>query len=186
MFNHLIADEWYRPAALVLMVLISACSAVQPAKEKVVVEETRVQAGDSQTWTAGMQAFYGGRYREALQIFESLGDTGQNPETRRRALYAQAATRMIMAQNDREFRSAMELWEKWRRQAPDRMEEEDPRMLWPLLLRLEPPAKKGTPGICEEKLRQREAEVKQLKDQIEALDAIHQRIEQKKKGTNIP
>jgi hypothetical protein len=142
-------------------------------------------------------AFQQGKFQEALEIFRTLREKSHSEDIRRKALYGMACTRLILACNAYEFQQALELWEEWTVAAPVETNSEDPRMMWPLIYRIKPPPempKAGSKAIlepqqrirCEELLLEKKEEIKQLKHQLEALEAIHRSIKEKKKEVTSP
>lgn len=91
---------------------------------------------EKQAWEEGKQAFEDGSYQKALAIFEFLSDSARNEHLCRKLLYAQACTRLAVAQTAHEFNEAMALWNCWSQQASGNSDSEDPRMLAPILDRL--------------------------------------------------
>ena len=172
-------------------------SCMPPPKQRVVVEETRLQEVDAHTWDNGVRAFHRGEFQKALEIFQDLRESGETDEVRRRGLYGLACVRLILAENARDFHHALSLWEEWSRAAPMGREVEDPRMMSPLLYRVKPPIETPqaiTPdatesrrrAACEGRLRDQEREIQHLKHQLEALEAIHQQIQEKKREATSP
>lgn len=166
-------------------------------KKKVVVKEPSTQGAELQQWEDGVRAFQKGDFHKALDIFEALRGGGGSEEVRRKGLYGLACTRLILAEDSEAFQQALFLWEEWSRASPMETGAEDPRMMWPLLYRMKPPTEPHEAGptkrrqsrkeaMCEKRLRDKERELQRLKQQMEALEAIHKHIQEKKKGVTSP
>jgi hypothetical protein len=93
----------------------------------------------------GMDHFRRADYQQALVLFEELSRSAQSEPVRRKALYAQGCTRLIMAQSAEEYSGALALWQSWSRLAPPGTDE-DPRMLSPILERISPMISTETKG----------------------------------------
>jgi TolA-binding protein len=179
-------------------------------RDVTVVEETRREAPGLPAWRTGVQAFEEGDYIKAQEIFETLNRQGPTEESRHRALYGLACTRMALAKDGDSFREALGLWERWAREVPGGLSEGDPRMLAPVLRKPlvqggtgPSDAKKPRPVVSptfrkqlhekedevrskDEQLRSKDQEIKRLKEQLEALESIHRTIGEKKKGVTTP
>jgi hypothetical protein len=173
----------------------------------------------SPSWAQGLLALERGDYQEAANIFGALSKQATPGELRRKALYALACTRLMTAQNRDEFNAAWNLLELWSQTAPVELNDEDPRMLTPVLSRFTPttwpaaaplqsalppssapnkaglmaPVKVVKDKECEKQLRETDQEVQRLKKQIktlrhqlEALETIHRKIQEKKKEVSNP
>jgi len=168
------------------------------------------------TWQEGLQAFREGDFDKALVLFEIISESAQPEALSRKALFALAATRLVMAQTPEEFGQALATWECWDQQLPHPIEDEDPRLLTPFLLRLtppgvpenqvrehQPPVKKisiGSTAVCRDllqakdreierikaRLDAKEKEARRLKHQIESLEAIHLKYQERKQGVSSP
>ncbi len=135
----------------------------------------------------GYNAFAQTDYEKAAQIFNDLYKQNKNFKTRRFALYGLACTYLIKAENTLQYDEAIGLWNQWQQSVPETFSGEDPRMMWPYIQMTAPPCKKETEimklmnkNICLEK------EILTLKHQIESLEAIDQKIEEKKKEISSP
>lgn len=150
-------------------------------------------------WDDGMKAFQGGEYNKALKLFETLSQEVKDESLRRRTLYALACIRLIQAKDADEFNKAMISWDLWSRLAPMEKDDEDPRMLAPLLKRIAS-LKPGKDQACKKLLRAKEKQIedlrhkietletihKDIRHQIEALETIHREIQEKKKKVSSP
>ena len=144
-------------------------------------------------WEEGMDAFQRGDYPEALDIFEMLNFSGGSERLCRKALYALACTRMILAEDSDEFREAMDLWDSWSQLTPPDTEDEDPRMLAPLFQYIVPPStvegdqQEDTASCDDEACRKvfllKDKEIRNLKKRIRSLEALqHKAQDRKAKG----
>ena len=131
--------EWGRAFFLVLLGLqVAACASPEvsgndrrpggavPASDQ---DRARLQEG--------MEYFKRADYPQALAVFEELSRAAKDEPVRRRAFYAQGCTRLITAQTAEEYTAALALWLSWSRLAP-LGDDEDPRMLSPILERISP------------------------------------------------
>lgn len=147
-------------------------------------------------WRNGMHAFQRADYAEALKSFETIRHIGEDENLRRRALYAVACTSLILAENESEFDKAMELWRGWSDSIKKDTDQEDPRMLTPILknvkfAQLQLAAKVLTDRAerdkrFQERLIAKDKEIEKLKSQLEELESIHREIKEKKKELSSP
>lgn len=150
-------------------------------------------------WNEGMNAFWREDYAEARNIFESLSLSAKDEELSRKVLYALACTRMILAKNPEEFREAMELWELWSQSAFPPRQEEDPRMMAPLLQYIAPPHVLDGPfdettvpcsdEVCRKFFQIKEQEIQHLKKRVKSLDSARrkalEKLEKKEKSRPV-
>jgi len=154
-----------------------------------------------------MSAFDAGDYVRAKSVLGMLSESAQSPDIGRQALFGLASVKLILARSSEEYEDALASWQKWGGQANRVTACEDPRLLTPFLLRLEPAIKgiaanrsgtqggKGgkeadTKGILQtkekevqnlrSKLEQREREIRRLRVQLESLEEIHRKYQEKK------
>ena len=172
-------------------IVLSACSALQkpqPSNSGPVYSETELK-----TWKEGMQAFNDGDYDKARALFEVLADCAETDSMSRKASFALASTRLILAQTPEEFNEAMSTWECWSRQFPQEPAGEDPRMLTTFLQRLsppggsesqlnqsQPPVKKmviyNSPAGCKDLVQAKEKEIDRIKSKLDARDKEVRRL----------
>lgn len=193
---------------------LSACvSRQQPQPPRM---EAPVHESELRTWQEGLQAFEEGDYEKARALFEVLTENAEPEGLSRKAFFALATTRLVLAQTPEEFNQALATWECWSQQFPYALGDEDPRLLTPFLQRLtppgspetqarenQPPVKKiimGSPASCRDllqakdkeierikaKLDNKEREARRLKHQIESLEAIHLKFQERKQGVSSP
>lgn len=99
------------------------------------VEAVSVPGAEYRAWEEGVRAFEQGDYRKAAGLFEMLSEAGHASEIPRKALFALAATRLVLAQTPEDYASALEVWKKWSIQYDGAVSGEDARMLTPFLVR---------------------------------------------------
>jgi len=141
-------------------------------------------------------------FKTALQIYTDLTIHAKDKGVSRKAFYGLACTRLILAKNIKDFDDAIIAWNTWNRLYNKELGYEDPRMLNPYLLDTITPKKDKndtkiaeTPAPHRNLLRAKYNEIKRLKSrlitmkkevqtlnhQIESLEAIHQKIQEKEK-----
>ena len=173
------------------------------------------------------QAIQNGDFKKALEGYEILQHSSDD-KIARKARYGLACAKLSLAENPEDVREALMLWDAWSKHAPADLEEEDPRILGPLLKSriLPKPNKIETrPAVIpdeklglEKLLRAKEKEIQQLndrlkvmeneiqtmlknqadyvgvlerqiqtlRDKIKSLEAIDQKIKEKKKEVSSP
>ncbi|MFZ5570860.1 MAG: hypothetical protein ACOZF0_10665 [Thermodesulfobacteriota bacterium] len=162
------------------------------------------------TLERGNKALRNGDYRKALEIYQMLSQLAKQKKIRRQALYGMACAQLIQAEDEVEMETSITLWDAWSGIAADELKEEDPRLLKALLDQkmefkrteanklLEPRPRPRKPDI--RAIRKKDAEIKRLRAQIErlkselresthqleTLEAIDQKIQEKKKGIALP
>ncbi len=213
-----VRSGWRRGLSLMVVFFIgsglSACAGrqqPQPPLAAVPVHESELR-----TWQEGLQAFEAGDYEKARALFEVLAENAEPEDLSRKAFFALAATRLVLAQTPEEFDQALATWDCWNQQFPHVAADEDPRMLTPFLQRLTPPGlsetqaresqqpvKKiimGSPAACRDMLQAKDKEIerikarldtkekeaRRLKHQIESLEAIHLKFQERKQGVSSP
>lgn len=172
--------------------------------------ESRNTDADWYTLCRGNNAFHQGQYGRSIEIFSNLSQLASMETVRRQALYGLACTKLVLAKNVAEMNESIVLWNTWCQLLPETMGWEDPRMLTPLLSQKlkavnVPPKKndavlirkpKVDPGILQAKdqkiaelntkLTEMKMEIDTLKHQISSLEAIDQKIQEKKKEISAP
>jgi len=135
----------------------------------------------------GYNAFVQTEYEKAAEIYNTLYQQSKNSKTRRWALYGLACTGLIKAENTFQHDEAIGLWNKWQKSFPETFSGEDPRMMGPYIQMTAPPCKKETEiKVLMNKNACLEKEIITLKHQIASLEAIDQKIEEKKKEISSP
>lgn len=207
------------PGFLLMIILIlsmgaAGCSSI-PKVETVEERVVRDEAG-MKTFEESVQAFQRKDYGMALAFFEVLSEDASDPRLARSALYGLAVTKLTLASTPEEFNDALILWECWKRQVPEGVSGEDPRMLTPFLESVTPPGVSGSSAPKVEKpakqsansaiaaykslleskdkeierakvrLDAREKEVRRLRQQIDSLEKIHLKYQEKKQGVSSP
>ena len=154
-----------------------------------------------------MKAFNAREYERAKIGFEILSESSQNPEIARQAQFGLASSKLALASTSSEYEDAISSWKKWSGQVDSWTGGEDPRMITPFLLRLQPSIKgpagnlSGTKGrknardvdskvvlqtkekemqTLRAKLELREREIRRLRHQLESIEEIHRKYQEKK------
>jgi hypothetical protein len=109
---------------------VQCCTFIQT--RRVITQETKKCHDDFAALERADKAFQKKNYRKAMDYYQHLRYAGDKL-VRRRALYGLAVTRLILAENADEYNDALILWNSWSRLAPTEMNDEDPRMVGPLL-----------------------------------------------------
>lgn len=206
---------WAGFAAQALL-LAGVCGCAPSPKVQAVWHALQSQDAESRAWDEGMKAFEKGEYDKAAAVFEALGESAENPGLSRKALYALASTRLILANTPAEFNEAVVLWDCWSQQVSAGFDGEDPRMLTPFFERLGMPLGPGS-GVSKagkaersvgpvnpvafknllqakekeiERIKSRldakEKEVRRLRTQIDTLEAIHRKFQERKQEVSTP
>ncbi len=154
-----------------------------------------------------INAFNARDYEKAKIGFEILSESSQSPEIARQALFGLASAKLVLANTSNEYEDAISSWKKWSGQVDSWKGGEDPRMITPFLLRLQPSIESsagslsGTKGrwsakdvdskvilqtkeremqTLRAKLEIREHEIRRLRHQLESLEEIHRKYQEKK------
>ena len=179
---------------LLIYTAISSCTWLQklPSAD----QSTPASEIELKHWRNGMNAFQRADYAEALKSFEAILHIGKDENLLRRALYAVACTSLILAENESELDKAIELWRGWSDSITKDMDQEDPRMLTPILknvkfAQLQLAAEELTIRAerdkkFQERLIAKDKEIEKLKSQLEELESIHLEIQEKKKELSSP
>jgi hypothetical protein len=172
-------------------------------------------------------ALQNGDYKKALEGYNLLTHSADD-KIARKARYGLACVKLSLAENPEDIREALMLWDAWSKNAPADLEDEDPRILGPLLkskIRPKPNKIRTRPVVIsdeklglEKLLLAKEKEIQQLndrlkvmeneiqimlknqadyvgvlerqiqtlRDKIKSLEAIDQKIEEKKKEVSSP
>ena len=135
----------------------------------------------------GYDAFAQTDYEKAAQIYNSLYKQSQDNKIKRWALYGLACTSLTKAKNTLQYEEAIGLWDKWQHCLPETFSGESPRMLDPYIKMTVAPCKMETEiRLLMDKNAALEKEIITLKHQISSLEAIDQKIEEKKKEISSP
>lgn len=134
------------------------------------------------------QALQNGDFRKALEGYEILQHSSDD-KIARKARYGLACAKLSLAENPEDVREALMLWDAWSKHAPADLEDEDPRILGPLLKSkiLPKPNKIETrPAVIsdeklglEKLLRAKEKEIQQLNDRLKVMENEIQNILEK-------
>jgi hypothetical protein len=125
------------------------------------------------------QAIQNGDFKKALEGYEILQHSS-NDKIARKARYGLACAKLSLAENPKDVREALMLWDSWSKHAPADLEDEDPRILGPLLkLRILPKPNKiqTRPAVLpdeklglEKLLRAKEKEIQQRNDRLKVME----------------
>ena len=137
----------------------------------VTVKETRRFDPDLMALKIANQALQNGDFKKALEGYEILKHSADD-KIARKARYGLACIYLSLAENPEEVREAFVLWNAWSKQAPPDLEDEDPRILWPLLQRKIPPKPNKVPAKKEDQ----SAEKRQLEKLLSAKEEEIQRL----------
>lgn len=134
------------------------------------------------------QAMQNGDFKKALEGYEILQHSSDDGIARK-ARYGLACAKLSLAENPEDVREALMLWDAWSKHAPADLEEEDPRILGPLLKSrvLPKPNKIETrPAVIsdekigfEKLIRAKEKEIQQLNDRLKVMENEIQNILEK-------
>lgn len=132
---------------LAISLLCSGCIASQkhPTAEQVAFQE------EMEAVKNGYAAYQSEDFEEAQETFAILSETSRHDDIKRKALFGLALSKLILADNLESRNAAIDLWQQWLHLFPDSRgedEEEDPRLLTPLLGRIMP----GNRGVTTETL----------------------------------
>lgn len=138
-----------------------------------------------------VSALQAGRAAEAQARFTRLAAVADHPGLARKARYGLAVSALVGARNASDARQALELWKAWRDSAPARLDQEDPRLLAPLVEGLGAclTAQGGAVGREEtERLNQRVKKLQDenalLKRQLAELEELQRELSQRKNRLN--
>ncbi|MGO9374636.1 MAG: hypothetical protein ACLQBD_21410 [Syntrophobacteraceae bacterium] len=174
--------------------------------EKSALARSIRQEVEQEALDEAMSAFTAGDYMKAKITFEILSESAQSAEIGRQAIFGLATVKLILAHTPEEYGDAVSSWKKWSDQVSSKIWFEDPRMLTPFLLRLQPPAnaaeyllqkkarraprdveprellqtKEREMQSLRSKLDLREREIRRLRHQLESLEEIHRKYQEKK------
>jgi hypothetical protein len=190
---------------LIIFVLISGSFALAcAAEDESAIAQSIRREVEQKYLEDAISAFKAGDYGRARNVFEMLTQSARSPEIGRQALFGLASVKLVAARTSEEYEDAFAAWQKWSVQAGPAAGCEDPRMLTPFLLKLEPAIEGAaasrlagqsgkevdTRGILQTKekemqslrakLDQREREIRRLRLQLESLENIHREYQEKK------
>ncbi len=211
----------------ILTCLLQAVSFSPAINSLVTADEEKPPDPEFIALSIANQALQNGDYKKALEGYNLLTHSSDD-KIARKARYGLACAKLSLAENPEDVREALMLWDAWSKHAPADLEDEDPRILGPLLKSriLPKPNKIQTrPAVIsdeklglEKLLRAKEKEIQQLndrlkvmeneiqtmlknqadyvgvlerqiqtlRDKIKSLEAIDQKIKEKKKEVSSP
>jgi len=168
-------------ALCIISLMMPGCVALK----KEMVDKKSTADSHLQQLEFAYKAFKHRDYEKADKIFSDFYKQVQNSEIRNRALYGLACTRLITAQNTKEFKEAVGLWNKWSDSQPVQLSKEDLRLLEPCIHLPEEIRKKEEQIQClNKKIDIMEKEINTLKHQMKEFEVIDQNIQKKKENIN--
>jgi hypothetical protein len=193
---------------LVIFLLISGPFAFCLAAEEESADVLSIRRDvEREAFANAVNAFNARDYNRAKIGFEILGESTQNPEIARQALFGLSSVKLVLANTSEEYEDAISSWLKWSSQVNSCQGCADPRMITPFLLRLQtsisgvagsPSEWKGRRAAKDiesrvvlqtkekemqtlrSKLELREREIRRLRHQLESLEEIHRKYQEKK------
>jgi len=192
---------------LVVFLLISwPCVSAPASGNKSVNAESIRRDVEQEALEDAMNAFKASDYQRAKIGFEILSESAQTPEIARQALFGLASAKLALANTSAEYEDAISIWKKWSEQVSSSKGGEDPRMITPFLLRLQPSisgaagslsgkgrrsardvdskvvlqTKEKEMQTLRTKLELREREVRRLRHELESIEEIHRKYQEKK------
>jgi len=163
----------------ILTCLLQAVSFSPAIKSPVTADEKKPLDPEFIALRIANQAIQNGDFKKALEGYEILQHSSDD-KIARKARYGLACAKLSLAENPEDVREALMLWDAWSKHAPADLEEEDPRILGPLLKSriLPKPNKIETrPAVIpdeklglEKLLRAKEKEIQQLNDRLKVME----------------
>jgi hypothetical protein len=172
---------------LLALTLSSGCQLVEKTQLKsppAVAQEI----SESEVLDLAHEAFLREDYLEASRWFGHLVLEARSPLYKRAGLYGLACTKILLASDTDQLHQAMEIWLSWADRRPDKLSNEDPRLLTPLLKRFQRlwalersvSELKRRLSQMEEEISKSEAEIQVLRRKLKALEEIDRAIQRKK------
>jgi len=177
--------------AILFLFVLSGCATFDEEEPEKIPSETH----EWKTLMNGYDAFEQKNYENAAHIFAYLKGLDTRSRISRLAFYGLACSRLIMADNAKEFNRALELWHEWADSFPPDLDAEDPRMLEPLLTELKASLqekdrrleeKENKIDALNEKMKAMQEKINTLTHQLNELEAIDQQIKKRKKEITSP
>ncbi len=211
----------------ILTCLLQAVSFSPAIESPVTADEKKTLDPEFIALRIANQAIQNGDFKKALEGYEVLQHSSDG-KIARKARYGLACAKLSLADNSEDISEALMLWDAWSQHAPTDLEDEDPRILGPLLkFKISPkPNKIRTMPVVipveklglEKLFQAKEKEIQQLndrlkvmeneiqtmlknqadyvgvlerqiqtlRDKIKSLEAIDQKIKEKKKEVSSP
>ena len=176
--------------AILCLFVLSGCATFDEEEPEKIPSETH----EWKTLMNGYDAFEQENYKNAANIFVYLYKLDTKSRISRLAFYGLACSRLMLAENPKAFKKALEVWHNWADTFPPALDAEDPRMLEPLLMQLEASMqenncleeKENKIDALNEKMEAMQKKINTLTHQLNELEAIDQKIEKKKKEISSP
>ena len=153
-----------------IFLLTSACPA---SVEKSAVSSTIRQEVEQNAWEEGLRAFEKGDYQKSAMNFQMLSESAQSGDMCRKALFAFATVRLVLAKTSEEYVEAISAWERWSSQIGSGLEGEDPRMITPFLQKLAPTGQtpeKSEQDAAQSRKAAREANLPNYKNMLQSKE----------------
>lgn len=190
----------------IVFLLISGFAFSLAAGEKSTLSESIRRDVEQEALEDAMKAFRESDYRKAKIGFEMLSEIAHSPDIRREALFGLASVKLVLADSPAEYENAVSVWKKWCGEVNSPTRCGDPRMLTPFLLKLQSTTKGSSAGqaavkgrvtrnagvrgillikekamqVLRSKLDVADHEIQRLRQQLESLEEIHRKYEEKK------
>ena len=210
---------------LIWLLQVLGCGLVLEPPET--VKKTSVPDPDIIALKTANQAIQNGDFKKALEGYNILQHSSDD-KIARKARYGLACAKLSLAEDPEDVREALMLWDAWSKHAPADLENEDPRILGPLLrskvlpkprkIEIRPVVVSDEKLGLKKRLKDKEKEIQELnnrlkvmeneiqmmlknqadyvgvlerqiqtlRDKIKSLEAIDQKIKEKKKEVSPP
>ncbi|MGO9017331.1 MAG: hypothetical protein ACLQVJ_03175 [Syntrophobacteraceae bacterium] len=188
---------------VIFLLIYGSFSFSLAAEEKSACSDSIRRDVEREALKDAVNAFNASDYQRAKIGFEILSESTQDPEISRQALFGLSSVKLVLADTSDEYADAISSWKKWSSQVKSLQGCEDPRMMTPFLLRLQTSVgslteSKGRRAAREidsrvilqtkqkemqtlmSKLELREREIRRLRHQLESLEEIHRKYQEKK------
>ncbi len=141
------------------------------------------------------EAFQTQRYEQARLLFDSVARMHKTGPLNQHARYGIACVQMATSETADAMKEAMREWAYWFQLQPKKYTHGDPRLLDPVLHRygiyLQNDAQQAKKWQAEKKwfqqaLTQKQSQIEVLQEKIDAIEAIDQDIEEKKRKITPP
>lgn len=182
-----LATRLWRVSFLLTVILTGLCSCSHLRLPLLPEKSYRTQA-------SAEQSFLNGDFQEALLEFEQIYDTALSPDDKNTALYGMACTQMILAQNDDQLVESLTTLQRWNaNKGSSSFDENRNLLLLALKQQSERIQEKKQKTVAHDKRQRRiiysqkkkisqmATTVKQLKQQLDELEAIDEVFQEKRK-----
>ncbi len=178
-------------AAFLLVILILSAAGCAG-----IAQRTRAQSkgpDPAVVLAPALEAFRSGDYHTAAMLFERAVSENASEEMLRQSLYGLACTLLVTAETESDLAGALAIWDRWAAMPPGKHTGEDPRLLAPIVPRLGGDLYESQANLAtrqkeiaklKARLAQSQADMEELKRQLDALEKLHQEITIRKQGIN--